>query len=282
VSNRCGRAALPAQLGYVCREDQRPDSRQEWRSGRSGGSRDGERPFRDDVENRLFSGNRPNPESRRGAFGFHTQDADRSRASMPARAGSRSRGSDNGSGLFGHAGALGRASTASASRLEEYGLRPGSLPGGEKPLSAPKPPDDYVGPASQMLGSSVVFSSTLLAAGVAPPSINSASAAANAEEADSEEDAELVAHYKELELIKAEEEEKDRQRALAAEAPVPDTGSIRSAEEDGGGAEEGTGGTWEDAADEGIDGVMATEESMGMKPVDPQKWMQRQVCPFCR
>lgn len=40
------------------------------------------------------------------------------------------------------------------------------------------------------------------------------------------------------------------------------------------------GGTWEDAAiaDE-ADAVKADDDAMGLKPIDHDKWQQRQVCP---
>lgn len=86
---------------------------------------------------------------------------------------------------------------------------------------------------------------------------------------DEDEDEELQRHYKELEAIKQEEEEKNRQRVLGAEAS-----SVEGCAEDG-----DDGGTWEDAAvtDE-ADTVKADDDAMGLKPIDHDKWQQRQVC----
>jgi hypothetical protein len=165
----------------------------------------------------------------------------------------------------------------SGPRIEEYGLL------GSDHTSGLKHQEDYLGPAVHMHGAVDVFSSTLLAAGVAPPvatgggPVGAAMKTVAADSSDSEEDEELVAHYKELELIKAEEEEKDRQRALAAEAAGVEGSGAVSAEEE----VEGEGETWEDAAegDEKAEtGEGAGDETLGLKPVDPTKWQQRQVC----
>lgn len=264
----------------LCREDHRPGSREDWRSsggragfggpdraagGAGGDGREG-RPFRDDVDSRLFT-SRPASESRRGAFGFHTQEQDRSRSS--ARGGGRISDSGGGSTAFGPSSHSGRG----GSRIEEYGLLPGDHPMGRGPA---KQQDDYVGPAAHSAAD--VFSSTLLAAGVAPSTGGGLAGSLKtvvAEAPDSEEDEELVAHYKELELIKAEEEEKDRQRALAAEAAGAEESGAGSGDEEG----EGEGDTWEDAAEkdaEGGEGVDA-DDPQGLKPIDPTRWQQRQV-----
>lgn len=90
------------------------------------------------------------------------------------------------------------------------------------------------------------------------------------DEEDEEEDEELQRHYKELEAIKQEEEEKNRQRVIAAEASSVD-----------GGCEEGEeGDTWEDAAasDDLVDNAKSGDDAMGLKPIDHEKWQQRQVC----
>lgn len=89
------------------------------------------------------------------------------------------------------------------------------------------------------------------------------------EEEDDEEDEELQRHLKELEAIKQEEEEKTRQRMLAAEVSSVD-----------GGVDDGDeAGTWEDAAaaDDSVDQLQPGDDAMGLKPIDHEKWQQRQV-----
>lgn len=103
---------------------------------------------------RAFPGGR-NQESRRGAFGFNNTEVERRAGS--GSAGFRSR--SGGGNAFG---------SRVGSRLEDYGMRPGSSPGADKGSPGPRPGDDYVGPAAQILGASnTIITSTLLGSGIA-------------------------------------------------------------------------------------------------------------------
>lgn len=86
---------------------------------------------------------------------------------------------------------------------------------------------------------------------------------------DEEEDEELQRHYNELEAIKQEEEEKNRQRVLLG----AEGSSVDAFAEDG-----DEGGTWEDAAAADDTDSVKADDDMGLKPINHEKWQQRQVC----